>query len=83
LVSRRTFLGAAATLVVSGCSGTTEVLGLRRAVRIAVSWSGPELRAFERVLDGLGPLGYPVEVVPLGDDISTAFGPRSTGGRTS
>jgi alpha-glucoside transport system substrate-binding protein len=47
-------------------------------VRIAVSWGGQELRAFHSVLDGLGPLDYPVEVVPLGDDISTAFGPRSS-----
>lgn len=74
--SRRAFLGAAATLLVSGCS--SDVLGLRRSVRVAVSWSGQELRAFHRVLDGLGPLDYPVEVVPLGDDISTAFGARST-----
>jgi alpha-glucoside transport system substrate-binding protein len=47
-------------------------------VRVAVSWSGQELRAFHDVLDGLGKLDYPVEVVPLGDDISTAFGGRST-----
>lgn len=76
--SRRAFLGTAATLVVAGCSGTADVLGLRRSVRIAVSWSASELRAFRTVLDGLGPLDYPVEVLPLGDDISTAFGPRST-----
>ena len=74
--SRRAFLGAAATLVVAGCS--SDVLGLRRSVRVAVSWSGQELRAFHKVLDGLGRLDYPVEVVPLGDDISTAFGARST-----
>ncbi|MEV5962920.1 ABC transporter substrate-binding protein [Kribbella sp. NPDC051952] len=74
--SRRAFLGAAATLLVAGCS--SDVLGLRRAVRVAVSWSGQELRAFHSVLDGLGALDYPVEVVPLGDDISTAFGARST-----
>jgi len=69
-------LGAAATLLVTGCS--SDVLGLRRSVRVAVSWSGQELRAFHRVLDGLGRLDYPVDVVPLGDDISTAFGARST-----
>lgn len=74
--SRRAFLGAAATLMVAGCS--SDVLGLRRSVRVAVSWSGQELRAFHEVLDGLGKLDYPVEVVPLGDDISTAFGARST-----
>lgn len=75
LSSRRTFLGAAATLLLTGCS--SDVLGLRRAVRVAVSWSGEELRAFHKVLDGLGALNYPVEVVPLGDDISTAFGSPS------
>ena len=74
--SRRVFLGAAATLLLTGCS--SDVLGLRRAVRVAVSWSGEELRVFHKVLDGLGALDYPVEVVPLGDDISTAFGARST-----
>ncbi|MFI7066515.1 ABC transporter substrate-binding protein [Kribbella sp. NPDC050124] len=74
--SRRAFLGTAATLLVAGCS--SDVLGLRRSVRVAVSWSGQELRAFHDVLDGLGKLDYPVEVVPLGDDISTAFGARST-----
>lgn len=42
-----------------------------------MSWSSQELRAFQSVLDGLGRLDYPVEVVPLGDDISTAFGPRT------
>lgn len=74
--SRRAFLGTAATLMVAGCS--SDVLGLRRSVRVAVSWGGQELRAFHEVLDGLGKLDYPVEVVPLGDDISTAFGARST-----
>ena len=75
--SRRVFLGAAAALAAAGCSGTPDVLGLRRSVRIAVSWGAEELRAFHSVLNGLGRLDYPVEVVPLGDDISTAFGPRS------
>ncbi|MEU4190662.1 ABC transporter substrate-binding protein [Kribbella sp. NPDC026611] len=73
--SRRAFLGAAATLLVAGCS--SDVLGLRRSVRVAVSWSGQELHAFHDVLNGLGSLDYPVEVVPLGDDISTAFGAQS------
>lgn len=76
LSSRRAFLGTAATLLLAGCS--SDVLGLRRAVRVAVSWSGEELRAFHKVLAGLGALDYPVEVVPLGDAISTAFGTRST-----
>ena len=51
--SRRAFLGASAVLLATGCSGTADVLGLRRPVRIAVSWSGQELRAFHTVLDGL------------------------------
>ncbi|WP_020387980.1 ABC transporter substrate-binding protein [Kribbella catacumbae] len=75
--SRRAFLGASAAVLAAGCSGTPDVLGLRRSVRIAVSWSSEELRAFHSVLNGLGRLDYPVEVVPLGDDISTAFGPRN------
>ncbi|ADB35417.1 extracellular solute-binding protein family 1 [Kribbella flavida DSM 17836] len=75
MISRRVVLAAAAATAVSGC--TPDVLGLSRSVRVAVSWGGPELRAFHRVLDGLGKLEYPVEVVPLGDDISTAFGARS------
>lgn len=75
--SRRAFLGATAAVLAAGCSGTPDVLGLRRSVRVAVSWSGEELRAFHSVLNGLGRLDYPVEVVPLGDDISTAFGPRT------
>ncbi|TDC26132.1 ABC transporter substrate-binding protein [Kribbella albertanoniae] len=74
--SRRAVLGAAASLLVAGCS--SDVLGLRRSVRVAVSWGGQELRAFHRVLDSLGNLDYTVEVVPLGDDISSAFGARST-----
>jgi alpha-glucoside transport system substrate-binding protein len=74
--SRRAFLATAGTLLLAGCS--SDVLGLRRAVRVAVSWSGQELRAFHKVLDGLGTLDYSVDVVPLGDDISTAFATRST-----
>jgi alpha-glucoside transport system substrate-binding protein len=75
VIRRRVVLAGAAAAALSGCS--PDVLGLSRSVRVAVSWSGPELRAFHRVLDGLGKLDYPVEVIPLGDDISTAFGARS------
>ncbi|GAA1556157.1 ABC transporter substrate-binding protein [Kribbella lupini] len=75
MIRRRVVLAGAAAAALSGCS--PDVLGLSRSVRVAVSWSGPELRAFHRVLDGLGELDYPVEVIPLGDDISTAFGARS------
>ncbi|MFF2550470.1 ABC transporter substrate-binding protein [Nocardia sp. NPDC058058] len=43
------------------------------AVRIAVSWGGSELDAFESVLTAVD-FGHPTEVVPLGDDIGTVFG---------
>ncbi|TWD79812.1 alpha-glucoside transport system substrate-binding protein [Kribbella amoyensis] len=76
MIGRRLFLGAVGAAALSGCA--PDVLGLRRSVRVAVSWSGAELREFHRVLDGLGDLEFPVEVIPLGDDIPTAFGPRST-----
>ncbi|MEV6285319.1 ABC transporter substrate-binding protein [Kribbella sp. NPDC051770] len=75
MIRRRVLLAGAAAATLSGCS--SDVLGLSRSVRVAVSWGGPELRAFHRVLDGLGKLDYPVEVIPLGDAISTAFGARS------
>ncbi|ONI68433.1 ABC transporter substrate-binding protein [Kribbella sp. ALI-6-A] len=75
MIRRRVVLAGAAAAALTGC--TPDVLGLSRSVRVAVSWGGPELRAFHRVLDGLGKLDYPVEVIPLGDDISTAFGARS------
>jgi alpha-glucoside transport system substrate-binding protein len=77
-ISRRAFLAGtagAAGLLATGC-GAADVLGLRDPVRIAVSWSAAELQAFNAVLAGLGPLSYDVEVVPLGDDIGAAFGPR-------
>jgi len=76
MVSRRAFLGAAGVLAAtaSGCSG---VLGLGPTVRVAVSWSGGELQAFRSVLDALGIRDYDYQLIPLGDDISTAFGPRA------
>lgn len=49
-----------------------DLLGNSDTVRIGVSWSGAELAAFRDVLAHLRP-GPPIEVVPLGDDIGTAF----------
>ncbi|MET7768855.1 extracellular solute-binding protein [Nocardia sp. NPDC005366] len=49
-----------------------DLLGDPDVVRIGVSWSGTELAAFRAVLDGLAGVSR-VEVVPLGDDIGTAF----------
>ncbi|MEV0358249.1 ABC transporter substrate-binding protein [Nocardia sp. NPDC050697] len=72
MVSRRGLLRAGALLpLAAGCGAGP--FGGPGAVRIAVAWSGGELAAFRAVLDGLS-LGSTVEVVPLGDDIDTAFG---------
>jgi alpha-glucoside transport system substrate-binding protein len=81
---RRTVLRAAAAgaaaAVVSGCSGG-RLPGFGPTVTVAVTWSGRELAAFRAVLDGLDGLdglepGYGVDLIPLGDDISTALGPN-------
>lgn len=80
MVSRRTVLRAAAATglaTATGCTATADVLGLRPTVKVAVSWSGRELRAFRDVLDAVVPDDYVVEVIPLGDDIASAFGPRT------
>lgn len=74
--TRRAFLvGGAAAL--TSCTPAADVLGLRSTVKIAVSWSSLELRAFREVLDAVAPAEYSVEVIPLGDDIAAAFGPRA------
>jgi alpha-glucoside transport system substrate-binding protein len=83
-LSRRRFLAGSATVagaaaaagLATGC-GAAGLLGLGRSVRIAVPWSDQELKAFQAVLNGLGS-GNDVELLPLGDDISTAFGPRTS-----
>ncbi|WP_054813018.1 ABC transporter substrate-binding protein [Nocardia arizonensis] len=69
--SRRALLRAGALLpLLAGC--TPDLLGDPDTVRIGVSWSGAELAAFRAVLASLRP-GPAVDVVPLGDDIDTAF----------
>ncbi|HZC27680.1 MAG TPA: ABC transporter substrate-binding protein [Actinopolymorphaceae bacterium] len=89
MTSRRSLLRGAALLPLagslSGCSFGADLLGVRRTVRVAVSWSAAELAAFRGVLDGLDhlpgqrPKDYSVEVVPLGDDIPTAVTARGAG----
>ena len=69
--------GIAAGAATAGC-GAGGLLGTRRQVRVAVSWSAAELQAFNAVLHGLGPLPYHVRVLPLGDDIAAALGPASS-----
>lgn len=73
MATRRTILRVGALLPLTAAC-TPEVFGARSdAVRIAVSWSGSELEAFETVLDTLR-FEHRVDVVPLGDDVSTVFG---------
>ncbi|QIS07598.1 extracellular solute-binding protein [Nocardia brasiliensis] len=55
------------------------LLGNPDAVRVGVSWSGTELSAFRAVLARLR-YPHPVDVVPLGDEIETAF---TAGGRSA
>ncbi|HEU0089347.1 MAG TPA: ABC transporter substrate-binding protein [Pseudonocardiaceae bacterium] len=76
--SRRAFLAAAAlTAATSGCAGPADaLLGVGPVVRVAVSWSAAELEAFRAVLDSLD-VGYRVDLIPLGDEIATAFGSRT------
>ncbi|WP_040836174.1 ABC transporter substrate-binding protein [Nocardia brevicatena] len=77
--TRRTVLQAVALAPLAAACAPDVLLGSPDAVRIAVSWSGFELAAF-RSLAAVPMLPCPVEVVPLGDDIGTAF---TAGGRSA
>lgn len=84
MASRRAFLGAAVLAAASGCASTgstADVLfGVSPVVRVAVSWSAEELQAFRQVLDRLRyehQLEYRVALIPLGDEIATAFASRT------
>jgi alpha-glucoside transport system substrate-binding protein len=68
--------GALAGTGLVGGGALADLLGLGSPVRVAVPWSATELHAFRAVLDGLN-LPYAVELLPLGDDISTALGPAT------
>lgn len=83
-LSRRRLLRAATLLpaAVAGaasCARGPGLVSLRPTVRVAVTWSAGELEAFRRVLNGLGPREYSVDVVPFGDNIAAALGTRTTG----
>lgn len=73
---RRTMLRAgalAAATPLLGACGALNNLVTSDVVRVAVSWSGDELTAFQRVLDGFRKHSpYEVDVIPLGDDIADA-----------
>lgn len=81
MLSRRAFLGAAAAAAAtSGCAGTADgFLGVGPVVRVAVSWSATELKAFRSVLEALD-VEYRVELIPLGDDIASAFASHTARG---
>ncbi|MQY30387.1 ABC transporter substrate-binding protein [Nocardia aurantia] len=79
MVARRTILRAGVLApILAGCA--PGVLGTgATAIRVAVPWSGDELRAFRKVLAGLpraAPGDAVIEVVPLGDEIDTALSAR-------
>lgn len=72
--SRRAFLGAAAlAATTAGCSSAADLLNLGPTVRVAMSWSGMELKAFRSVTDGLSKGDYRVVPIPFGDEIALAF----------
>ncbi|PXX59123.1 carbohydrate ABC transporter substrate-binding protein (CUT1 family) [Nocardia tenerifensis] len=77
--TRREVLGMALVAPLAAACAPDLLLGNPGAVRIGVSWSGSELAAFRTVLARLG-YDRPVDVVPLGDDIETAF---TAGGRSA
>src|SRR6266542_562166 len=70
-LSRRDALKALALpVLLTGC-GTRR----RGTVRVAVVWSGWELTAFRRVLDGFTrAYDWNVSVLPIGDDINALLG---------
>ncbi|MEU1981509.1 ABC transporter substrate-binding protein [Nocardia sp. NPDC019395] len=72
MTTRRTVLRTAAVLPLLAACSPDVLLGAPGSVRIAVSWSGQELSAFQSVL-AAARLPEPVEVVPLGDEIYTAL----------
>ncbi|MCU1647273.1 MAG: transporter substrate-binding protein [Nocardia sp.] len=73
MATRRAVLRAGALLPLTAACAP-DVFGAHSdAVRIAVPWGGSELEAFQTVLAGLS-FGPRTEVIPLGDDVSTAFG---------
>ncbi|MFI6998666.1 ABC transporter substrate-binding protein [Nocardia sp. NPDC050175] len=77
--SRRELLQAALIAPLAAACAPNLLLGNPGAVRIGVSWSGSELAAFRAVLARLG-YDSQVDVVPLGDEIETAF---TAGGRSA
>ncbi|MFC9895730.1 extracellular solute-binding protein [Nocardia sp. NPDC127579] len=77
--SRRAVLQAGLMIPLAAACAPDVLIGRSGVVRIAVSWSGTELAAFRDVLGSVAG-SQPVEVIPLGDEIETAF---AAGGTTA
>ncbi|MFI9507809.1 ABC transporter substrate-binding protein [Nocardia sp. NPDC052566] len=76
--TRRALLQAGMVLPLAACA--PELLwGGSGTVRIGVSWSGVELAAFREVLARTA-FGRSVDVIPMGDDVGTAF---TAGGKSA
>lgn len=78
--TRRELLQVALVGPLAAACAPDLLLGNPGVVRIGVSWSGSELAAFRAVLARLGYDNRRVDVVPLGDEIETAF---TAGGRSA
>ncbi|MEV5834486.1 ABC transporter substrate-binding protein [Nocardia sp. NPDC052112] len=76
--TRRALLQAGLVLPLSACAPQL-LWGDSASIRIGVSWSGAELAAFRKVLAPM-PFARSVDVIPMGDEIGTAF---SAGGKSA
>ncbi|WP_216899242.1 ABC transporter substrate-binding protein [Nocardia alni] len=85
MITRRSVLQAGLVLPFAAACGPNILRGGSGTLRVAVTWSGNELAAFQAVLAGIGQgrsapaFRGPVEVVPLGDDIDTALNAGGSG----
>ncbi|WP_330253440.1 ABC transporter substrate-binding protein [Nocardia sp. NBC_00565] len=76
--TRRALLQAGLVLPLAACAPQL-LWGDSGRVRIGVSWSGAELAAFRAVLARLA-IAESVDVIPMGDDVGTAF---TAGGKSA
>ncbi|MEV4236619.1 ABC transporter substrate-binding protein [Nocardia sp. NPDC049737] len=76
--TRRALLQAGWVLPLAACAPQL-LWGDSASIRIGVSWSGAELAAFRKVLAPM-PFARSVDVIPMGDEVGTAF---SAGGKSA
>ncbi len=85
MITRRAVLQAGVVLPFVAACGPNILRGSSGTLRVAVTWSGNELAAFQAVLAGIEQARSTpsfrgsVEVVPLGDDIDTALNAGGSG----